>query len=462
MSSKHTTLSLVNLSGVDISSVDVSNVDAYDWDYSPPERTKPYRPDLNFTGPLASGDARCEREEINARANGVNFTLTCRFADGSRLEIPVDQGDALAKQDGIYGRATSSGAAGRNVYRVTGQDKETHTQAFYLYPKALPDHSDWMGRLLRNKPGVLLNHITMPGSHDAGMYVDNSDDVKLNAAQNGGGEWALTQHLPMRDQLRAGARYFDIRVYHDRNGVLWTYHGQFKGAVFYGAFGGKLTEILGDVKAFLDGPGASEAVFLKITPYDGAADLPKTIGEIRAKLASHLYTAAHDPSFAVTRLADLKGKVVVAFDPLFHGLLDPNQGLFPYRECGNEDGTLRQVTGGGLKVYDVYADSNSFEHMKRDQDKKLTAHGGHGKSYLFLLSWTVTGETGGILDLELLSRCANPQLPRKLRALARGNKLPNIVHLDHLDAYLCGAIIALNDPVLAVAPPSPGGAPVVA
>jgi hypothetical protein len=115
-------------------------------------------------------------------------------------------------------------------------------------------------------------------------------------------------------------------------------------------------------------------------------------------------------------------------------------------------------------VYDVYSDANGFAAMEKDQTNKTNQFAGYNKPYLFLLSWTLTGHTGGILDLELLSRMANPQLARKLKKL-HPNKLPNIVYLDYLNGYLCSAIIALNYQSVATAPAQPapaGGIPVLA
>lgn len=84
--------------------------------------------------------------------------------------------------------------------------------------------------------------------------------------------------------------------------------------------------------------------------------------------------------------------------------------------------------------------------MKAKQDTRLANYGGLGKDYLFLYSWTLTG-SGDLRDLELLSRAANPQLPKRLREMvASGRPRPNIVYIDHVDPWLCSAIIALNQP----------------
>lgn len=461
MSSKNTTLSVVNFSGKNITNTLVTDVLAHDWDYCPPERMDPFRPDLNFAGAaIRNLDARCERQEINAAATeGANFTVTFFFEDQSWLRFKVNQRDALSKLSGAYDVEKSAVNAHLEVHRVTGTDGEACSNAFYIRRAGEPDNSCWMRDLVAARPDVTLNELTMPGSHDAGLYEDNSKSVSLGALQNGGAEWAVTQHLDIGKQLQAGARYFDLRVYRDNAGVLWAYHGQFKGAVFYGAFGGKFEDILDDVRRFLDHSGSEEAVFLSIQPYDGAWDLQKTVNLVKSKLAGRLYTSAHQPSFARMKLADLQGKVVAAFDKSFRHLWDPSHGLFRHQNCAKEGGGLWPVNGG-LAVYDLYSDTNSFPTMDGDQTHKVNTYGRYGQPYLFLLSWILTGQTGGVLDLDLLSGYANAQLPKKLRELADAGTLPNIVYLDQVDPYLCSAIIALNS--VSAANPVLGPQPIVA
>ena len=355
---------------------------------------------------------------------------------------------------------------------MTGEDADAYSNSFYIREASAPDNSNWMRRLMAAKPNVKLNEITMPGSHDAGMYVDNSSKVATGLAHEGAGEWAVTQSQNIRNQLRAGARYFDLRIYYDNNKVQWAFHGQFKGAIFYGGFGGKFETILEDIFNFFDrvdstGAKPEEVVILQIKPYVGAANLRATIDLVETKLGSYLYKNPQGtvPDFGNTELEDLKGKVIVTYDSAFYSLIRAEDGGFPNYNCGNQKtGGLLPIPGGAFVVYDVYSDANGFAAMEKDQTDKLNRYAGYGNPYLFLLSWTLTGHTGGILDLELLSRMANPQLAKALHKLQVG-KLPNIVYLDYVNGYLCSAIIALNyrPAQIPSAQPVPGsGVPVLA
>lgn len=447
MSKTITTLSVVNLTGKRITQTGIDNWIPHDWDYSPPDRVGPFRPDLNFTGGIESFGARCEREDINSAAtDGANFQSIFYFDDDSWLRFSANQRDALSKIIRVIPFDKPVVNSDLEVYQMTGEDNATYSNAFYIRSTTVPDNSTWMSQLLTLKPNVKLGELTMPGSHDAGMYEDNGNQVATGRAHEYGGEDALTQFLDIGEQLKAGARYFDLRVYYDNDDVLWAYHGQFKGAIFYGTFGGKFETMLEDIRDFFNGVGANEAVIIKITPYDGAWNLQTTIDLVRSKLGNLLFTDnSASPDFYAYKLDSLKGRVVATFDQPFASLLDPLLGTFLWQNGGTDTGTLTNAMDG-LVVYDVYSDKNIFADMEKDQSTKLALHGGYGRPYLYLLSWTITGQVGGVLDLELLSRLANPQLPKKLGGLVRSGVLPNIVYIDGVEPYLCSAIIATNFP----------------
>ena len=437
MLTQNTTLGLVNFSGKKIISTAITIEDSTtNWD-GPPSR-----PDKNFTGPLAANDSRSERAEIAKYPNSVGcwFKISLTFADHSTLSFRANQVDAYTKQSGVYTESLvkSPENAHLEVFRRTGESRYLYTNAYYIRPAAAPDKSTWMGELLAKKPNVTLNNLTMPGSHDAGMY------------RPGVTEKSNTQSLDIGGQLQAGARYFDLRVCASGS-ELWTNHGP--------SYGGKLDDILDDVKKFL-ASGSKEVVFLKFRsvddPYDAIRypdrDRKGTVDLVKSKLKGLLYTADATPHFAKQKLSDLagdSGRVVAVFNSQYDGHHAPKDGIFPYIDYGNED-TGEEIAAknhNNLGVYDAYSHQSEFSVMQKDQHAKWAAHGGYGKDYLFLLSWTLTGSTDNILDLDLLSATANPQMPRALHTIAAERLpegLPNIVYIDQVDPYLCKAIIDHN------------------
>jgi hypothetical protein len=277
----------------------------------------------------------------------------------------------------------------------------------------------------------------MPGSHDAGMYTEVTDKAR-------------TQTLTFNGQLKAGARYFDLRIYAHNNGDLYTYHGEHWP---FSWDGGKLSDILNDVKTFLTG-SPDEVIFLKFRSH-AERDQQSTVNLVTSTLDAILYksTTTTTPNFATQTLRSLKGKVVAAFTSDYERLLDSSKGLHLYSDYGNEDtgAYIPHVNDDCLGVYDSYSHQSDFAAMTDDQWGKFNRYGSLNERYLFLLSWTLTGSTDNVMDIRLLSGYANPQLPDTLYAQSRvgnNNKIgfqpPNIVYIDHVDPYLCSRIIDNN------------------
>lgn len=110
-----------------------------------------------------------------------------------------------------------------NIYEIKGRDQ--------------PDNSQWMQRLLASRPDVRINYITMPGSHDSGMIINRFSFLK-RLVEN--------QYEDIMGQLKAGVRYFDLRMT-IKNGQYVVYHG---GDLLAG-IGITLQSVIVDVNAFL-------------------------------------------------------------------------------------------------------------------------------------------------------------------------------------------------------------------
>lgn len=239
--STQTTLCIVNLSGMDIKNIRVSNLDDYDWD--------DYRPDRNFQDvAISNNNSRCAREELNYFAHSSWYTMTLKFSNGTDLTFRNDQYSASSKYNRVY---DGTGSAKNNliIYQTSGGG----TNAMYIRPRQEPDNSNWMSELLKIKPNVRLNEITMPGSHDAGMYSTSSCFVSA-------AEWTRTQSDSIANQLRRGSRYFDLRVYYDGANYRIGHFGNFLG-VPGGCYGPTLADVLNQVKTFIQSKsGHSETI----------------------------------------------------------------------------------------------------------------------------------------------------------------------------------------------------------
>jgi len=199
MSSRHTTLCIVNTTGMDITQIDISEIDNNDWHGDS-------RPDHNFQGvSIKNNDSRCESEEINDYASYCPYRITLKFSNGTDLSFRNDQKDARTK----INRSIYPDRRTAKYNLVAYQTSGGNTNAIYIRQKQEPDNSGWMGKLLEKKPDVRLNAITLPGSHDAGMYSTSNCTIGIEPA------WTITQSCSIGDQLKIGSRYLDLRVYFD-------------------------------------------------------------------------------------------------------------------------------------------------------------------------------------------------------------------------------------------------------
>jgi hypothetical protein len=232
--------------------------------------------------------------------------------------------------------------------------------------------------------------------------------------------------------LKAGSRYFDFRVYKKSKDL---YLGHFGGAG--GCYGPALREALYQVVGFMSSSECRETVFLKFSHTEKGVE-EDTVKMVKEMLGNNLFaTEAKDFFVGSQTLSTFSGKVVASFDKEFVKYWEPAKGIFAYRDMPGY--------GDGVRVYDHYSDTASAKDMAANQMAKLQSQGGWGLDYLFLLSFTLTGNIG-IADVEVLATAVgNPYLGENLATLkAPGAKKPNIVYLDFIDPYLCRAIIALN------------------
>lgn len=150
----------------------------------------------------------------------------------------------------------------------------------------------------QNRP---LSAITIPGTHDAGCYIDRGWV---------GNMFSRTQTQTVQQQLQGGIRYFDLRpkMY---NGEIWTYHGAYYGDRMDGIGG-----ILDQVAVFMNGllAGDRELVILNISHFSGFGDPDHLalIAEIILRLGAHLVPHPQSGANAVDLFQDQLVNVLTA------------------------------------------------------------------------------------------------------------------------------------------------------
>ncbi|KAL1841550.1 hypothetical protein VTJ49DRAFT_6923 [Mycothermus thermophilus] len=127
---------------------------------------------------------------------------------------------------------------------------------------------NWMRQIydvIRDRP---VRHLIMPGTHDAGMSIISNKLISIGSDQN-----TQNQALNIYDQLRAGSRWFDLRIgtihpVHERDVTkhegFWVLHINDEMADFaVGNTGESLDQVIDEINRFTrENPG--EIIFFSI------------------------------------------------------------------------------------------------------------------------------------------------------------------------------------------------------
>lgn len=332
----------------------------------------------------------------------ANKTIT--FAD-----FLVPNRTAYVFDDGIEVDIATNGNVAMQVHYLSTGNNTLFANASLIF-----DRANWMNDNLGTLKDKTLRRIAIPASHDTGAFA--ADD-------------AQTQDLTVRQQLRYGVRYFDIRPIYNGNAKkidssqIFTYHNV--GAADRVFPGPPLEGVIANVRLFMQ--SHNELVILKISHFrqfsqavfDALADLITGKGSNGKKgLSKWLFPPAKDN----VRLADrplsdfLKGNqgtvlVVVDVDGTndYITAAHRDNGLYRYRDWYAPD-----PDKGDLTVFDVFSDSDVFDDVALNTASSkyttppnnkpvprgqlnqflwfdgLCRNNRNVQCDLFLLSWTVT------------------------------------------------------------------------
>lgn len=277
--------------------------------------------------------------------------------------------------------------------------------------------SGWMAHVDDRAP---LNQVAIPGSHDAGTA---------------GVIWAgETQTCTIEEQLRCGARYFDLRV-HKKGGSLRIFHALVDGTEFL--------PVLTALKQFLlDHP--TETLLLDFQHFKGGSqrDVYELLCDTLGDLMLENTTALPDPVFIRSlTLGDVRGKCLIFWGDRSEDfssrifLRNDNECTFDgmsldsfYLAPKHRAGTQALLT----EAHPVY-----LARMRR-----LKAEGVNG---IFVLQCQLTD---GLVVRGPWSRERrhDPIVTEYIRGLAKNEALTdlNVIMRDFLDPSKCADIINLN------------------
>ncbi len=301
--------------------------------------------------------------------------------------------------------------------------------AFRRFAQAkTPDSgSSWMTALSDDKP---LSLISMPGSHDSGSIHSIADVA------------GICQDLTIDEQLRAGVRFFDIRL-RAANDNLVVCHG-------YVDQGQTFKQIRASFKSFLEAnPGEGLIVSIKREQDDSNSSKSFPI-----LLAEQM---AEDSFWDLTnelphRLGDIRGKAILLrrFSGSEFGVNASDNWADP-GEASNANTFSINVASGVLRVQDHYK-LNSVED-KKAEFKALVDEAASYNSVVWAAEallgkekWFVNYSSGYLVDSfpPTYSLSVAPEMNDYIKTAIQGVSNTGILVLDFVTPELCQRIYEVN------------------
>ncbi|PSR92365.1 hypothetical protein PHLCEN_2v4723 [Hermanssonia centrifuga] len=371
--------------------------------------------------------------QLQARATDTSFNLQAYFT-------------AISTANNPQGSTINLGWVhdGNTVFILSGTAGNYHS---------INPPSNWMQNSLPTIGNRLLRHISIPGSHDAGMSFINgstffgSDD-----------EHVLTQTLSIGGQLARGSRYFDLRPTISSGIFKAGHYSTFPVIGYQGANGESFSSIISDINSFT--ANNAELIILNLS-HDLNSDnysrlkqndwnnLFQQLSGIR-----NLFVAPNPTTVDLSRLAlrQFIGSGQAAVIVIVQPPGDTSVTLGSWASQGFYNATTQ------FAVYDNYSNSNDVNYMSQNQLTLLAQQRSNPNNGEFLLSWTLTQQAIDFTQKDAPSiigygNIANNALFTSLPPAISSTVFPNIIYIDNFNrtdvtalAVAINDIVQINDP----------------
>ena len=318
------------------------------------------------------------------------------------------------------------------------------------------DLSDWMASL---DPNTNLSDITLPGTHNSAAYdlttKFNENDSQYNYIQEAtlgvdlpnkliapfACRFALTQSLSISEQLRAGIRYFDLRVdYDDETSLFRTFHL---------LFGLPIQDILKQIQDFIK-TNPSEIIVIEMRELLSASVTAQKKQELTHIILDFFGSALYPVTNALPTIGEMQAAGTTVIVAVQDGDI-------------NSSSDLIWPTSG--KIRDTFANTVDVQEMSEYNQERLAEFNSNGNQFLFnKLSWILTPNTDYLKDsllrgsiFNLAKEDANPGLIG-FAANNDGVQLGNILIIDYVEQSPIFDVLGLSssssEPF--VPDPSPG------
>lgn len=263
--------------------------------------------------------------------------------------------------------------------------------------------------------GHRLDHIIIPGSHDAGLARNYQKDLFRGSSPT----TTITQNEGVWLQAQKGSRFFDVRI-QKIGGELRSFHtmpnlmGKIPGVKnikatktdtrTFGASGQSFDQILRDLRAFVE-HNPTEFVIIRLSHLKDSADIFQDLWRWMDDPKNSPYVYRGTGNLASKLVGDLAGKVVFIIEAkkFKHRVNPPNGGVAQIPDQTHGFHKFFQSKGGdlpsvndGLCVCGEFSNKRVLDDILKKQVTNYTTHDQHknhraDQSHLYSLYWTATG-----------------------------------------------------------------------
>ena len=342
---------------------------------------------------------------------------------------------------------------------------------------------------LKDYQNILLRHVIMPGSHDAGLADESYEGLGLIGS---GRSLTVTQSVGVGEQAIRGSRFFDVRIIMS-GGELKAYHSP-KDTRIGGGVGQGFATILEELRDFVRS-NPSEFVIIRLAHLKDSAEVFEALVDwmntsvMGRPNSNFIYKGTGN--LAGKMVGELAGKMVLLIEG---GKFKPAKmsGLnrMPVQTDGfhklyqNKQGKPLPDVRDGLCLCGEFANKNDLEKIVASQTTNYSLHDQHrthadDKIHLYCLYWTSTGgniqentkqmsanfqrvrdmvasKTGGtatyceehnipLVNTKAWSNAIGTEDEARKKYAVYSCSLPNIILYDFVNSETSSEIIGLND-----------------
>lgn len=287
---------------------------------------------------------------------------------------------------------------------------------------------------LSNYQNVLLRHVIMPGSHDAGLADESYDSLGLFGT---GRSLTVTQNVGVGDQAIRGSRFFDVRIIKS-GGSLKAYHSP-KDTRAAGGVGQGFETILDELRGFVQS-NPTEFVIIRLAHLKDSSEVFEVLmnwmdNQLNGRVNRH-YVYRGTGNLANKFVRELAGKMIflveaskLKLDKFGDRTRVPTQANGIHTLYQNKKGKPLPSVHNGLCLCGEFASSTNLEKIVAGQTKNYTLHDQHrthgdDKLHLYCLYWT---STGGNIQENTKQMHANFQ---KVREMVAGHMAGTVDHCE--------------------------------